>query len=72
MVQSALSFPEGSVGSLMEFDATAIRADVALDVGAALAAPARLAADSVATLPVVDATACCRRAAPRPPAHPAG
>ena len=31
-VQSALAFPPGSVGSLMEFDVTAVRADVGLDV----------------------------------------
>lgn len=31
-VQSALTFPEGTVGSLMELDVTAVRADVTLDV----------------------------------------
>lgn len=31
-VHSALGFPDGSVGSLMEFDASAVRADVSLDV----------------------------------------
>lgn len=31
-VRSALSFPDGSVGSLMEFDVTAVRGDVSLDV----------------------------------------
>jgi magnesium transporter len=31
-LRSALSFPEGTVGSLMEFDVAAVRADVSLDV----------------------------------------
>lgn len=31
-VQSVLAFPEGSVGSLMDLDVTAVRADVSLDV----------------------------------------
>ncbi len=31
-VRSALAFPEGSVGALMDFDITAVREDVALDV----------------------------------------
>ncbi len=31
-VHSALAFPDGSVGSLMEFDVSAVRADVTLDV----------------------------------------
>lgn len=31
-VESAMGFPEGTVGSLMEFDVTAVRADVSLDV----------------------------------------
>ena len=31
-VQTALSFPEGTVGSLMEFDVAAVRADASLDV----------------------------------------
>ncbi|MCP5414512.1 MAG: magnesium transporter [Chromatiaceae bacterium] len=54
VVQSALSFPEGSVGSLMEFDATAIRADVALDVVLRWLRRRGSLPTGVATLPVVD------------------
>ena len=58
---SALSFPEGSVGSLMEFDVTAIRADVTLDVNCcAGCAGAASLPTGVATCRWSTATACCR------------
>lgn len=53
-VQSALAFPEGTVGSLMEFDVAAIRADVSLDVVLRWLRRRGSLPTGVDTLPVVD------------------